>query len=127
MATGNAVSGLRAGADIARAIPPGSRRLMTILAQRAGTLCGDLATIMQERPALAFGLLTVLLGAALGTWQARLFPRRQTIKHQLRHGRRQFKAALDLAPLVIKLLANPIVQDYLHRRVLREVSRHLGR
>jgi hypothetical protein len=100
---------------------------MAILARRAGMLCSGGASVMQERPALAFGLLTVLLGAVLATRQARLIPRRQRLWHRLRHGRRQFKAALDLPPLIIQLLANPLVQDYLRRTVLREVSRKLGR
>jgi type IV secretory pathway TrbD component len=100
---------------------------MAILARRAGMLCTGGAIAMQERPSLAFGLLTVLLGAALAVWQTRSSPRRQAMRHRLRHGCRQFKAALDLPPLVIKLLANPLVQAYLRRTVLRAVSRKLGR
>ena len=100
---------------------------MAILARRAGMLCSGGAIAIQERPALVFGLLTVLLGAVLATWQARLIPRRRRLWHRLRHGRRQVKAALDLPPLAIKLLANPLVQGYLRRAVLRAVSRKLGR
>jgi hypothetical protein len=100
---------------------------MAILARRAGMLGRGGAIAMQKRPALAFGLLSVLLGAVLAAWQTRSFPRRQTLRHRLRRGRRQVKAALDLPPLAIKLLANPLVQDYLRRTVLRAVSRKLGR
>jgi hypothetical protein len=101
---------------------------MAILARRAGMLGCDGAIAMQERPALAFGLLSVLLGAVLAAWQAaKSFPRRQTLRQRFRHGRRQVKAALDLPPLAIKLLANPLVQGYLRRTVRRAVSRKLGR
>jgi hypothetical protein len=100
---------------------------MAILARRAETFCSGVATAMRERPALAFGLLSVLLGAVLAAWQTRSFSRRQTLRHRRRRGRRQFKAALDLLPLAIKLLANPLVQGYLRRTVLRAVSRKLGR
>ena len=127
MATGNGAGVLRAGAEFARAIPSGSRRLMAILAQRLRRLSNDVPTVIRERPALALGLLSVSLGAALAAWKTRSFSRRQTLRHRLRHGRRQVKAALDLPPLVIKLLANPLVQGYLRRTVLRAVSRKLGR
>jgi hypothetical protein len=72
-------------------------------------------------------LLSALLGAALVAWKITSFSRRQTLRHRLRHGRRQVKAALALPPLVIKLLANPLVEGYLRRTVLRAVSRKLGR
>jgi hypothetical protein len=85
------------------------------------------STVLRARPALALGLLSGLLGAALVAWKARSFSRRQTLRHRLRHGRRQVKAALDLPPLLIKLLANPLIQGYLRRTVLRAVSRKLGR
>jgi len=101
---------------------------MAILARRAGMLGCDGAIVMQERPALAFGLLSVLLGAVLAAWQAaKSFPRRQTLRQRFRHGRRQVKAALDLPALALKLLANPILRGYLRRTVMREVSRRLGR
>jgi hypothetical protein len=100
---------------------------MAIFARRAGMLCTGRTIAMQERPSLAFGLLAVLLGAALAVWQTGSFSRRQTMRHRLRHGHRQVKAALDLPPLAIKLLANPLVQGYLRRTVLRAVSRKLGR
>jgi hypothetical protein len=89
--------------------------------------CKDVSAVMQERPALALGLLSVLLGTALAVWKARSFSRDQTLRHRLRHGRRQLKAALDLPLLAITLLANPIVQEYLRRTVLRAVSRKLER
>ena len=127
MATGNAASVLRAGAEFARAVPSGSQRLMAILAQRSRRLSSDVSTVIQVRPALALGLLSVLLGAALAAWKIKSFSRRQTLRHRLRHGRRQVKAALDLPPLVIKLFANPLVEGYLRRTVLRAVSRKLGR
>ena len=92
-----------------------------------GMLGSDVSTVIRERPALGFGLLSVLVGVGLDIWQACSCPRRQTMRHRLRHGRRQFKATLDLPPLAIKLLANPIVQDYLRRTVLRTVSRKQGR
>ena len=100
---------------------------MALPARRARMLGGDGAIAMQERPALALGLLSVVLGAALAAWQTGSFSRRQTLRHRRRHGRRQVKAALDLPPLVIKLLANPLIQGYLRRTVLRAVSRKLGR
>jgi hypothetical protein len=100
---------------------------MAILAQRIRRLNSDLSTVIQARPALALGLLSVLLGAALAAWTIKAFSRRQTLRHRLRHGRRQVKAALDLPPLVIKLLTNPLVEGYLRRTVLRAVSRKLGR
>ena len=127
MATATEAGVLRAGADIASAIPPGSRRLMAVLARCAGMLGSGGAIAMQERPALALGLLSVVLGAALAAWQTGSFSRRRTLRHRLRHGRRQVKAALDLPPLVIKLLANSLVQGYLRRTVRRAVSRKLGR
>jgi hypothetical protein len=127
MATGNGGSLLRPGVGIARTIRPGSLRLMAILAQRVGTLCNDASATIQERPRLMLGLLTALVGSVGITWLANRLPRRQTLRLRLRHGRRQFKAALDLPPLASKLLANPIVQDYLRRTVLRAVSRKLGR
>jgi hypothetical protein len=100
---------------------------MAILAQRVGTLGGDVSTTIQERPRLLLGLLTALVGGIGITWLATRVPRRRTLRLRLRHGRRQFKAALDLPPLASKLLANPIVQDYLRRTVLRAVSRKLAR
>ena len=100
---------------------------MAILARRIRRLSSDVSTVTQARPALALGLLSVLLGAALAAWQTRSFSRRQTLRQRLRHGRRQVKAALDLPPLMIKLLANPLVEGYLRRTVLRAVSRKLGR
>ena len=100
---------------------------MAILAQRVGTLGSDVATVTKERPALTFGLLVALLGAILAARKARSFPRQQTMRQRLRHGRRQLKGALGLPSLAVKLLANPIVRDYLHRTVLREVSRRLKR
>jgi hypothetical protein len=100
---------------------------MAILAPHAGTLGSGVATVMRERPVLTLGLLSVLLGGVLAAWQTRSFPRRQTLRHRLRYGRRQFKAALDLPLLVIKLLANPLVQGYLRRTILQAVSRKLGR
>jgi hypothetical protein len=100
---------------------------MAILAQRSRRLSSDVSTVIQVRPALALGLLSVLLGAALASWKIKSFSRRQTLPHRLRHGRRQVKAALDLPPLVIKLFANPLVEGYLRRTVLRAVSRKLGR
>jgi len=100
---------------------------MAILAQRIRRLSSDVSTAVQTRPALALGLLSVLLGATLAAWKARAFSRRQTLRQRLRHGRRQVKAALDLPPLAIKLLANPLIQGYLRRMVLRAVSRKLGR
>jgi hypothetical protein len=72
-------------------------------------------------------VLSVLLAAGLGVRKTRSFSRRQTLRHRLRHARRQVKAALDLPPLAIKLLANPLVEGYLRRTVLRAVSRKLGR
>ena len=127
MTTGDGASVHRAGAGIATAIPPGSRTLMATLARRAGMLGGGVAISMQERPALAFGLLSGLLGVVLAGWQVSSFPRRRTTWQRLRHGRRQIKAALDLPPLAIKLLANPLVAGYLRRTLLRAVSRKLGR
>jgi hypothetical protein len=127
MATGKGANVLRAGADIARVFPSGSRRLMAILARRIRRLSSDVSAVIQARPTLALGLLSVLLGAALAAWKIKSFSRRQTLRHRLRHGRRQVKAALDLPPLVIKLLANPLVQVYLRRTVLRAVSRKRGR
>jgi len=127
MATGNGASVLRAGAEFANAVPSGSRRLMAILAQRIRRLSSDVSTVIPARPALALGLLAVVLEAALAAWKTRSSSRRQTLRHRLRHGRRQVKAALDLPPLVIKLLANPLVEGYLRRTVLRAVSRKLGR
>jgi hypothetical protein len=38
---------------------------MAILAPHAGTLCSGVATVMRERPALALGLLSMLLGGVL--------------------------------------------------------------
>jgi len=87
--------------------------------QRVGPVYSDVSALIQHRPRLILGLLTTLLGVVLATWQAR--------RYRLRHGRRKFKAALDLPPLVGKLLANPIVQDYLRRTVTRGLSRKLGR
>ena len=127
MATGNGAGVLRAGAEFANAVPSGSRRLMAILAQRIRRLSSDVSTVIPARPALALGLLAVVLEAALAAWKTRSSSRRQTLRHRLRHGRRQVKAALDLPPLVIKLLANPLVEGYLRRTVLRAVSRMLGR
>ena len=40
---------------------------MTILAQGVGTLNSGVSTVMQERPSLVIGLLTVLLGAVLAS------------------------------------------------------------
>ena len=100
---------------------------MAIRAQRIRRLSSNVYTVIQARPALAPGLLSVALGAALAAWKTRSFSRRQTLRRRLRHGRRQVKAALDLPPLVIKLLANPLVEGYLRRTVLRAVSRKLGR
>jgi len=100
---------------------------MAILAQRIRRLSSDVSTVIPARPALALGLLAVVLEAALAAWKTRSSSRRQTLRHRLRHGRRQVKAALDLPPLVIKLLANPLVEGYLRRTVLRAVSRKLGR
>ena len=100
---------------------------MAILARRTGMLGSGVAVTIHRRPALTFGLLSGLLGAALAGWQVSAFPRRRTLWHRLRHGRRQIKAALALPPLVIKLLANPLVEGYLRRTVLRAVSRKLGR
>jgi hypothetical protein len=100
---------------------------MATLAQRVETLGSDAPTVMQERPSLAFGLLAALLGAVLAVWQARSIPRRQTMCQRLCHSRKQIKGALGLPSLAVKLLANPIVRDYLHRTVLRDVSRRLGR
>jgi hypothetical protein len=100
---------------------------MAILTRRAGMLCSGGSSVMRQRPALAFGLLSVLLGAALAAWKTRSFSQRQTLRQRLRHGRRQVKAALDLPPLVDKLLANPLVEGYLRRTVLPAVSRKLGR
>ena len=127
MATGNWHSVLRAGDGIARAILRGSQWLMAILARRVGTLGSDLSAVTKERPALTLGLLAALLGAILAAWGARSFPRRRTMRQRLSHSCRQLKGALDLPSLGIKLLANPIVRDYLHRTVLRGVSRRLGR
>jgi hypothetical protein len=98
---------------------------MAILAQRVGTLGGDVSTVTKERPALMLGLLVALLGAVLAAWKARSFPRQQTMRQRLRHSRRQLKGTLDLPSLAVKLLANPIVRDYLYRTVLRELSRRL--
>jgi hypothetical protein len=100
---------------------------MAILAQRIRKLSGDVPAVIRARPALTFGVLSVLLAAGLAARKTRSFPRRQTLWHRLRHGRRQVKAALDLPPLAIKLLANPLVGGYLRRTVLRTVSRKLGR
>jgi len=82
---------------------------------------------MQARPALAFGLLSMLLGAALAAWKIKSFSRRQTLRQRLHHSHCQVKAALDLPALAVKLLANPILRGYLRRTVMREVSRRLGR
>jgi hypothetical protein len=100
---------------------------MAILAQRIRRLSCDVSTVIQARPALALGLLSVVLGAAHAAWKIKSFSRRRTLRHRLRHGRRQVKAALDLPSLVIKLLANPLVEGYLRRTFLRAVARKLGR
>jgi hypothetical protein len=100
---------------------------MAIFAQRAGMLCISRTIAMQARPALALGLLSVLFGAALAAWKIKPFSGRQPLRRRLRHVRRLVKAALDLPPLVIKLLANPLVEGYVRRTVLRAVSRKLGR
>ena len=127
MATSSWSSVLRPGESIARAILPGGRSVAVTPAHPVETLRGDGSTAMYGRPSLAFGLLTALVGCVLAIWQARSSPRRQTLRHRLRHARGRFRAALDLPPLAIKLLANPIVQDYLRRKVLSEVSRSLRR
>ena len=103
MATDNGASVLRAGAKFARAVPSGSRRLIAVLAQRIRRLRCEVSAVIQARPALALGLLWVLLGAALAAWKTRSFSQCQTLRHRLRHGRSQVKAALDLPPLVIQL------------------------
>jgi hypothetical protein len=100
---------------------------MVILAERVGTLASDVSTVTKERPAVTLGLLVALLGAILAASKARSFPRQQTVRQRLRHSRRQLKGALDLPSLAVKLLANPVVRDYLYRTVLREVSRRLKR
>ena len=94
--------------------------------QGDGISGGALATI-QKRPMLVLGLSTALLGAALAAWVADRSSRRRTMWHRLVRGRRRSKAALDLPPAVLKLLANPIVQSYLRSMVARQISRRMGR
>ena len=126
MATGNGGSVLRPGVGIARAILPGSRRLMAILAQRVGTLCSAVSATIQERPRLLLGLLTALVGGVCTPGWPPACPAA---------GRCGFGSATAAgssggtgpAALGEQVLANPIVQGYLRRTVLRAVSRKLGR
>ena len=83
----------------------------------------DLMGSVRERPSLALGLLTVLLGAIVATRLANLFPRRQTMRHRLRRGRKRIEAAHALFSLVLRLLSNPIVQGYVRGTVTRQLSR----
>jgi hypothetical protein len=85
------------------------------------------SSVVRERPWLTFALLALVLGAILAFRQVSSFPRRRTMRQRLRHGRRQLGGALGLPSLAVKLLANPIVRGYLHRTMLREVARRLGR
>ena len=85
----------------------------------------DLMGSIRERPSLALGLLTALLGTIVAIRLADLFPRRQTMRHRLRRGRKRFEAALALLPLVLRLLSNPIVQGYVRGTVARQISRKL--
>jgi hypothetical protein len=117
----------RPDAGPARALLRGDRRLGATLARRVGTLGGDVSSIVRERPWLTFALLVLALGAILAFWQVSPFPRRRTMRQRLRHGRRQLGGALGLPSLAVRLLANPIVRGYLHRTMLREVARRLGR
>ena len=94
---------------------------------RVGTLGGDVSAIIQERPALMFGLLTALTGAVGTTWLATRVPRHQTMRRRLRRGRKQFGAALTLLPLAVEVLSKPSVKAYLRRTMMRELSRRLGR
>jgi len=127
MATGNRERVHRPGAGTARVILRGSPQLMTVRARGVRMLGGDVSTGMQERPSLAFGLLVALLGAILAARQAGLFTRRRTIRQRLHQRRRQLRGALDLPSVAVKLLANPLVRDYVRRAVLREVSRRWRR
>jgi hypothetical protein len=90
-------------------------------------LDGNVSTGMQERPSLAFGLLAALLGAILAAWQAGAFTRRRTIRPRLHQRRRQLRGALDLPAVAVKLVANPLVRDYVRRAVSRELSRRWRR
>jgi hypothetical protein len=117
----------RPGEGPARALLRGDRRLGATLARRVGTLGGDVSSVVRKRPWLTFALLALVLGAILAFRQVSSFPRRRTMRQRLRHGRRQLGGALGLPSLAVKLLANPIVRGYLHRTMLREVARRLGR
>jgi hypothetical protein len=117
----------RPGERPARALLRGDRRLGATLARRVGTLGGDVSSVVRERPSLTFAPLALALGTILASWQVSSFPRRRTMRQRLRHGRRQLGGALGLPSLAVKLLANPIVRGYLHRTMLREVARRLGR
>ena len=117
----------RPGEGSARALLRGDRRLGTTLARRVGTLGGDVSSVVRERPWFTFALLALALRAILASRQVSSFPRRRTMRQRLRHGRRQLGGALGLPSLAVKLLANPIVRGYLHRTMLREVARRLGR
>ena len=103
------------------------QRLAGATALTGSRACTEAVRIIRERPRLMLGLLAAPLGAAGTAWLANRVPHRQTMRQRLHHARRQLGGALDLPAVAVKLLANPIIRDYLHRSVLREVSRRLGR
>ena len=123
------------------------------LANRAAGACGDALMAIQARPSLAVGLVAIIVGVAVGSWLAGRFPRHPAVAalpeppapaeigRRARRGagklaerasdtsamREQLGAGMALLPVLLRLLSNPIVQQYLRRTLSRQIGRKLGR
>ncbi len=85
----------------------------------------DLVPAPTDPATLALGAAVVTLGGALGFWLARRKP--EAPARPMKRAATRVEAAVDLAPLIIRLLSNPMMRTLILRIVMRQISSRIGR
>jgi len=71
------------------------------------------------------GAAALALGGSVGYWLGRRPAPKPKAPRRLRHAASTAEAALDLAPVAMQLLANPVVRSVAMRMLLRQITRRI--